>query len=360
MNEAMKHFLSIVVPIYKVKEEHLRKCIDSLLNQTYSDFSIIFIDDGSPDNCGEICDEYMKMDDRISVIHQKNQGVSVARNNGIKMAKTEWIAFVDPDDWIEEDTVQSIWNIVSNNKEEIDIIMFDYVREYPKVRSIEEFCETSGLCNNKQLEECRKAPFYKLIQDNSVNPYSISAVWNKVYRTDFLKSRNIYFLPEARKGQDRLFNTDVFLSANAVYYLHKCLYHYRCHGESVTNKYNKDIVFLTKLEINELQRLIYKHKCDITYNNILRARTCTRIYSCLRLNLFNRGNGIKFSKKKKEVNALIEQEPFRSALNQVELKLLNRKEKIFVLCLKYRLLTICYLLVCLQNYITKNKLIATE
>lgn len=356
MNDINERFLSIIVPIYKIKEEYLKQCIDSLLCQTYRYFDIILVDDGSPDNSGEICDEYAKRDDRIIVIHQKNQGVSVARNSGIEMAKTKWLTFVDPDDWVEKNTVQSVWDVISNNKEAIDIIMFDYTREYTRYSSQEVFSEMSGLCDYKRLEECRKAPFYKLLQDNKVNPYSINAIWNKVYRTEFLKNNSILFLPEARKGQDRLFNVDAFLTTNVVYYLHECLYHYRCYEESVTNKYNKNIVALTKVEIDELHHQIEKHKCDFTYRNILKARICTRLYSCLRLDLFNQSNGKKFHKMRREVNDLISQEPFRSALKEVDLKLLNKKEKIFVLSLKYKILTICYLLVFFQNKNTKDKM----
>lgn len=94
--------LSIIVPVYKT-EKYLPKCIDSILAQTFTDFELILIDDGSPDRCGEICDEYAAKDDRIIVIHQKNQGVSAARNAGLDIARGEYIGFVDSDDQIEEE-----------------------------------------------------------------------------------------------------------------------------------------------------------------------------------------------------------------------------------------------------------------
>ena len=93
--------ISIIVPIYNV-EKYLSKCIDSILAQTYNDIEVILVDDGSPDNCPMICDEYAQKDNRVIVIHQKNAGVSAARNAGLKVAQGEYIGFVDPDDWISQ------------------------------------------------------------------------------------------------------------------------------------------------------------------------------------------------------------------------------------------------------------------
>ena len=122
----MTPFLSIIIPIYKIKEEYLRTCFESLLAQDYSDFQIIAVDDGSPDHSGAICDEYARKDSRVVVIHQKNAGVSVARNNGIKEANTEWITFVDPDDWVEPTHVSTLYNAQKQNRD-IDILSLIHI-----------------------------------------------------------------------------------------------------------------------------------------------------------------------------------------------------------------------------------------
>ena len=97
-----KPMITIIVPVFNV-EQYLPKCVDSIINQTYSNLEILLIDDGSQDRCGEICDEYAKKDSRIQVFHTKNRGLSVARNLGLQEAKGEYIGFVDSDDWIEPD-----------------------------------------------------------------------------------------------------------------------------------------------------------------------------------------------------------------------------------------------------------------
>lgn len=109
--------ISIIIPVYKV-EEYLAKCIESIISQTYKDIEIILVDDGSPDNCPVVCDEYAKKDSRIIVIHQKNSGVSSARNAGLMMAKGEYIGFVDGDDWIEPKMYEKMLeNIISMNSQ---------------------------------------------------------------------------------------------------------------------------------------------------------------------------------------------------------------------------------------------------
>ncbi len=114
--------ISIIVPVYQV-EPYLRRCVDSILNQTFSDFELILVDDGSPDNCGAICDEYAQMDNRVVVIHQENGGLSAARNAGIDWAfansDSQWLAFVDSDDWVHKDYLHIMYNAAVSKKADI-------------------------------------------------------------------------------------------------------------------------------------------------------------------------------------------------------------------------------------------------
>lgn len=339
----MEEKITIIVPIYKIKEEYLRRCIKSFIDQTSKEFYVILVDDGSPDRCGEICDEYANKYNFIRVIHQENKGVSEARNNGILNTKTEWLTFVDPDDWIENKTIETLLNKLKNEAYESDIIMYNYVREFENKKSIETLKCEEGFLNNKCMQECKKAPFFKLIQDNKVNPFSINAIWNKVYKTEFLRHSNILFIPEARKGQDRLFNADAINSTDKIFYINELLYHYRCYSESVTNRYNPNIISLTKIEINELHKQLKKH--NLKYEDCLNARICTRLYSCTRLYFFNESNPKNFKDIKAEIKYEISKNPFCSALKSVDYNLLNSKEKIFIKAIKRKLYFVCYILV---------------
>ena len=109
-----KGLLSVIVPVYKV-EAYLRRCIDSIRNQTYKPLQIILVDDGSPDGCGKICDDYTRLDDRIIAVHQENEGLSGARNNGLLFAKGEYIAFVDSDDWLHPEMYERLITLIEEH-----------------------------------------------------------------------------------------------------------------------------------------------------------------------------------------------------------------------------------------------------
>ena len=114
--------LSVIVPVYKV-EKYIHNCVDSILKQTFSDFEVILVDDGSPDRCGEICDSYATLDKRIKVIHQSNGGLSAARNKGIEIARGEIIGFVDSDDEISADMYEKMLQYLDDNQ--LDIVCAD-------------------------------------------------------------------------------------------------------------------------------------------------------------------------------------------------------------------------------------------
>jgi len=153
--------VSVIVPIYKA-EETIKKCVDSLLAQTLKDFEIILVDDGSPDRCGEICDEYARKDSRIKVIHQKNMGVSAARQAGIENATGEYTIHADPDDWVEPTELEELYN--KAKEEDADMVICDfyeddsiYHKEEPSsldCRTVlqEMFQQLHGSCCNKLVK----------------------------------------------------------------------------------------------------------------------------------------------------------------------------------------------------------------
>lgn len=112
--------ISVVVPVYNTNK-YIRRCIDSILSQSFSDFELIVVDDGSPDNCGEICDQYSEKDKRVRVLHQDNAGVSAARNNGVKIAKGDYITFIDSDDWVDQNFLQRMYSVCESNNAQMCI-----------------------------------------------------------------------------------------------------------------------------------------------------------------------------------------------------------------------------------------------
>ncbi len=336
--------ISIVIPVYNIQKEYLQSCADSILRQTDSHWEVIFIDDGSPDQCGALCDEIAAQDARIRVIHQENQGVSVARNVGIENACYDWVAFVDPDDWMEPVWIERLREAVQKDNS-YDIICFDYWREFTQESRLESMTNQSVPCTGELLNDLRNAPFDKFFRSGKEVKYACVAIWNKLYKKSFLNDRQLRYIPAARKAQDRLFNARALQSTDRIYYLHEPFYHYRCNSESVTNRFNPDIVELTTIQLKELQQIITQFHMGELTREYLNARICTRLYSCMRLYYFHPQNQSSSSQQIAEVREQIRTEPFASALRSVHTNLLSKKEKLFVYCLKLHWLRLCRMLV---------------
>ncbi len=209
--------ISVIVPVYKV-EPYLRRCLDSIVGQTYGDLEILLIDDGSPDRCGEICDEYARTDGRVRVFHTENRGVSAARNLGLKEATGEYIGFVDPDDRIEPD----MYDILFRRLEETgaDISMCGVLREYSSFVRTQAFEDTlyTG-------EEALTAWL-----DRKLN----SEVWNRLYRKELLE--NISF-PEEKTYEDISFSLETLAASRSVAMTRALEYHYRHRPGSITKSH---------------------------------------------------------------------------------------------------------------------------
>ena len=207
-NSLMQPLLSVIIPVYNV-EKYLKRCLDSVTKQTYSNLEIILVDDGSPDNSGSICDEYAKTDQRVKVIHQENTGVSKARNNGIDAATGECITFVDPDDWLDIEMYMIMMEYLLENN--LDIVCIDtYQVKYNKTVFKPLFCMDKVFDGQKALVA---------ILTDSID----TAVWNKIYKRSVVEG--IYF-PVGRRYEDVATVYKYFANAKLVGYISKPMYYY--------------------------------------------------------------------------------------------------------------------------------------
>lgn len=223
--------VSIIVPVYKVPEQYLRQCIDSLTSQTLEKIEIILVDDGSPDQCGKVCDEYAKQDERIRVLHKKNEGVCSARNEGINLATGKYLSFLDGDDWIEKDTYRSVvdiaeeksyglisWNHYYNKEPEFD-------DNIPRTSMPEEQFIYDKKAIIERLQYDFITPEYD-IRKYGTNLGAIRGVWGKLYVTEVVKKNRdiISLLEKARAIQLNLLQEnniseiadDFFISSPAI------------------------------------------------------------------------------------------------------------------------------------------------
>lgn len=225
--------VSVILPIYNV-EKYLKKCLDSIVNQTFKSIEIICVNDGSTDSSLEILNEYANNDARFIVLSQENQGQGVARNRGIEIAKGEYLQFIDPDDWIEPDAIEILYNFANEHKSEV--VKFNY----------KDYNEYSGEIRKKDFAakikkiysyDLNKIPFFSWHDVKKGFLWSLDLyVWSYFYSTDFVKSNNIKFAP-SKIGEDHLFSNGALLLAQKIDFLNKYLYFYRIRkGSSVRIK----------------------------------------------------------------------------------------------------------------------------
>lgn len=214
--------ISIIVPVYKV-EKYLSRCLDSILNQTFQNFELILVDDGSPDRCGDICDEYAVKDKRVKVIHKDNGGVSSARNTALNIAQGEYIMFCDSDDYVEPDWIQ---------------IMYEAINSYPNawINCNVWTVDANGHCSSKIStapdEIHTKISFFDLYTSTLSG-----SVWNKIYNSTILRTRNIRFNETYRIGEDTDFNMQYYRYCTFPLLISKPLYFYCFNDSSAINSY---------------------------------------------------------------------------------------------------------------------------
>lgn len=220
-----KALISIIIPVYKV-EKYLEKCIQSVINQTYENLQIILVDDGSPDNCGKICDEYAKKDHRIEVIHKSNGGLSDARNKGLEIAKGEYIGFVDSDDYIEADMYEVLYNLLEQYNADVSICNF-YTVSQGKISIKNAY---NGINEYNRIEILKE-----ILLDKNIQSYA----WNKLYKKELFDEIKY---PIGKKYED--IGTTFYLleKCNKVVVTGKSEYYYINRQDSIVNNVTESTI----------------------------------------------------------------------------------------------------------------------
>ena len=221
MSEALNtQMISVIVPVYKV-EPYLRRCVDSILAQSYTNLEIILVDDGSPDNCPAICDEYAAKDDRVRVIHKPNGGLSDARNAGLDIATGEWLSFIDSDDWIESSMYEIL--IKNANKHDAQISIGGVLDELMTEYGIIVRKTTAGESITTESRE-------KLDAIRHFLTHSWSA-WDKIYRREVFDGIRY---PVGEINEDEAIALRLLNNCDRVAYTNEPFYHYISRPESIT------------------------------------------------------------------------------------------------------------------------------
>lgn len=263
--------ISIIVPVYNA-EKYLHRCLDSILAQTFTDFELILVDDGSPDNSGKICDEYALKDSRIKVIHKENGGVALARQCGIDNAIGEFTIHVDPDDWVETNMLEELYQKAC--KEDADFVICNYFLDTQK---------DSNIISQRPTEENPKAILNDLLFHKLHG-----SLCNKLIKLSCYKNSNITFIENLNTSEDYLVCIKILKGEPKIAYLDKAFYHYYQNPTSITHQRNYKFYQMNKLLISELESFLGDE-----YNQVKAFHKAKIAQLCIRSNILSSKEFIK-------------------------------------------------------------------
>ena len=301
--------ISIVMPVYKV-EKYLSRAIESILNQTFKEFELFLVDDGSPDNSSFICDKYKSIDNRIIVIHKQNEGAHIARNICIKKAIGKYICFFDSDDYIENNMLYDMYHLAECNNSDLVISGFyiDTYLGFDKFK-IDKYVPNDRVYNDKFT--FRKDAYIYFDKNMFYSP------WNKLYKLDYIKKNNITFPITYR--DDFPFVVSMIQNIDNVTFTKNCYYHFeRARSDSETQKFVKNL-YDKRVEEHIMMCELYKY-WGLLYDeksiDMVSRRYIDRIIECA-VNLYNKECKLKNIEKKTEikkyVNSIYFDESFKYA-----------------------------------------------
>ncbi|MGP6146537.1 glycosyltransferase family 2 protein [Jeotgalibaca sp. A122] len=322
---------SIIVPVYNTPGRFLRECLQTLREQTLPDIEIILINDGSTNESPTICEEIAERDPRIKLVHQRNKGVSSARNKGLDMAQGDWVIFVDPDDWVDVRMCEVAYEAITKSRR--DIYIFPYWQDQ-LIREIAKYKGNSGI--DLEHEEQIKIQLAVMDSNDEYTPHLIGSIWSKVYNHQFLESNHIRFKENLSMSEDLIFTLYAFEYAKKIGYIDYLFYHYRTNPNSVTKKYRSNIWLNIDKTLKEAKIFIESFNKDHEFEQGFYHLTTKLLKDNLMLDFFNENNPKKYSQRRREFNKLVNSSPYSEALQNINLDNSAKKKKMSILLLRHQ------------------------
>ena len=228
--------ISIIIPVYK-SEDKLARCVNTVLAQSFTDFQLILVDDGSPDNSGKICDDFAKKDDRVIVFHNKNAGAAAARNAGIKAAKGKYIGFVDSDDFVAENHFEGMFSTAEKYLSDITMCDFLSVGKNSSETVMHHGFSEGTVLNRSEI----KSKIYDNIFYNK-NTVGYFSLWNKLFRRSLVTRNGILINEDMSFGEDMLFVMDCLKQTNSIAFCENAGYYYEMTEDGLFSKYRRGFI----------------------------------------------------------------------------------------------------------------------
>lgn len=284
---------SVIVPVYNV-EKYLTRCIESIMSQLYTNFELILVNDGSTDNSGKICDEYAEKDQRIKVIHQKNKGVSAARNKGIKSAIGKYIVFVDSDDMVEKDYLVSMAEI----DEEVDLV----------ICGVKQVAPDGSMCIKTQYKRKKSPNITQTVVLEMLLNDAISSIYSKRFKKQIIEAKRIYLNEKLDLGEDGCFVTEYVCNCRCIQYDKTIAYRYFRYEHETLSTLDKQCLKRVAKSNKEMETIFVKYFPEIITNHIWEKKKYQLYPHCIFDILRNEK---KCKKKYKLLKSIFEIEDFQ-------------------------------------------------
>lgn len=329
-------FISVIVPVYNV-EKYITRCVESLTGQSFQDYEILLIDDGSTDKSGILCDEIEKGYDKVKTYHKRNGGLASARNSGLKCAEGKYVVFVDSDDWVTDDFLEFIYNHLNANP--VDILKYGFQRVSDnKLGEVIVPYYDEGIYKKAQIKSDILPGAIGPIQLFNYDKNALMSACTCAYSTSFLKKNNISFVSERKiLNEDHLFNFHALLCADKVEVTHKILYLYDFREGSLSKCYINQMVERKIELIKTYKNLLDKYKVFSEFEEEYYSQCVDSFYACITNECGNWGKNRKFKEISKKVYGILKNPNCKMALKKCKHNNLTLKGYIIYYLMKFKM-----------------------
>lgn len=323
--------VSIIVPIYN-KGKYLKRCIDSILNQTLKNIELILVNDGSTDNSLEICKEYAENDSRIIIINKENEGVSKARNDGILIAKGQFVGFVDADDYIDKNMYQSMLMKCKNFKSEVCIS--NYYIDSNNYQTPVKLDIHNDLIFKENIPDVFILDLINSDPTIENSKTIMGSSWRFLISKHFLINENIYFPINIPLREDLLFVLKLMLKSESICIDHSCNYFYVNTEGSALKKFRENY-FEMGLDVNnKMEKSLSAHKCKKSFKERLNYNYLNLFISSI-VNETSQNSSYTFREKRKRIEKICNHDKTKEVISEINANKLSKKKKMIYLAIKY-------------------------
>ena len=345
--------ISIIVPVYKV-EKYLDKCVQSLMSQTLKEIEIVLVDDGSPDGCPAMCDEYAKQDSRIKVVHKENGGLSSARNAGLEVISGEFYMFVDSDDWLDFDACEISYNYVVQHH--ADCLMFTYTKEFGDHSIVNHtFQRNYFVWEKENIKKKFHRRLFGLVGNELARPQDsdlIVTACMQLFKT--IKFSHVQFVDTQKIGtEDCWYQILVYENCDRLVYIDRPFYHYlRINDDSLTTKYNPNLFARWQTMFDYMEKYIEDHSLGQEYQDALKNRIAL---STLGIGINQVHSDDSLLSGGKHMKQVLVTERYKAALMQLDTSAMPIAWKAFFFLAKHKLSTFLFAMLTLIEYLRTHK-----